>query len=218
MENTLWQAEKVILPDGTTVAFDPWRSATIFFENGEAGGRTPCNFFNAGYTIDDPALELSDPEITNAGCANDTLSVQERVFIDKLFSAEIFSITGDELTLIYPGGSFVFLAKPQTKGNEAAVFSAVLREWQDADKPQFVLIKDTAFNAPGISLDETLTSVQTQLVSLGSDSPKLTPPRCRISNKRTRHQLPWMVNFQKTLRFSLYPMISIQNVCRRRSR
>ena len=83
-----------------------------------------------------------------------------------------FRIDGDQLLLTYPGGQLQFGVQPDPSGDENAVYAALLREW-DLGAGPYVIRGTTAYNAPGIGLDETLAAVEDQIQPAGAVDPQV---------------------------------------------
>lgn len=83
----------------------------------------------------------------------------ETRFISALLATESYRVEGDQLPLTYPGGGLVFWAHNESAIDENAIYTAILREWDDG-KGSYVLLDSSRFNQPSVSMKETLEFIQ----------------------------------------------------------
>jgi heat shock protein HslJ len=188
IEETLWQLEEIIPTDGTEVSIAQFPASTLIFKDGDVSGQTACNFFGSSYTVAGSNLSIGEIEMTAAACIDEQLNEQENSLMMGFGTVQTFAIEGDRLTLTTAGEKLIFRAQPNNQGSEVAVYTALLREWR-GEKPGFVIINDTAFNAPGISLDDTLEIVQNQLVSMSQGSGMELDP-ATLADFRAKNETP----------------------------
>jgi heat shock protein HslJ len=184
----LWQLEVLVKQNITGTIVEPVPTTTLitaWFENGTISGGTGCNRYGAAYQVDaeKSSLEVGPLEMTAAECPDPESAELESRFVEALRTAESFRIEGDRLRIGHPGGELIFRPQADTAADENAVFSAVLREWDGGVGP-YVINEATAFNQPGVTLDETLEFVQAQLPRSDEDDPFALQPETWEDFKR----------------------------------
>lgn len=173
LEQTLWQLDALSLPDGRTVTPDDWDAPTALFAEGSVTGRAVCNRYETPYRIAAPDTLTVDPVLrTAAGCEGAQGELEE-LFVAALWQAQRYKLAGDTLTISGTAGELRFRAQSPTTGSVAAVYTAVLREWDDRRRP-IVVLETPLFSASGAQLEPVLTSVERELAAQGGvDLPAL---------------------------------------------
>jgi heat shock protein HslJ len=172
IEGVLWQLERFVSIEGDVVAAEAALERfpiTAFFGEGQLNGTTGCNNYGAAYTIDGERIEFPDAFfMTQAECLEERASQQEARFMQSIQAVQSFRVADDALILAFPGGELIFRSQPDPGTGENAVYEALLADWGAGP---FVIRDQTAFNAPDVSLEDTLEFVQEQLRNMGGEDP-----------------------------------------------
>jgi heat shock protein HslJ len=171
LEGVVWRLEAIVPEESEAMTVDPWPASTAYWDGGQVRGRTACNYYGTGYEINGEALSTEVLEVTLQACPG-RQGEQEAAFLAALGAVESFRIDGDQLLLTYPGGQLQFGVQPDPSGDENAVYAALLREW-DLGAGPYIIHGTTAYNAPEISLDETLAAVEDQIRPAGPIDPQV---------------------------------------------
>ena len=104
LEDTSW-SQIPALAEATT---------TVELSKGKVSGFAGCNDYTSGYTTDTPeassgALTIQDLTATRKVC-EENIAAQENQYLTAFESVTAFTITGDTLTLTYPGGVLTYEA------------------------------------------------------------------------------------------------------------
>ncbi len=101
LEGVLWQLESSLEEAPITAEFD----------KGKLTGSTGCNEYSATYEVSGNAthgsIEFSDITATRRVC-EEIIMAQETQYLMNLEQVTDFRVSGDELTLRYPGGALLF--------------------------------------------------------------------------------------------------------------
>ncbi len=92
----------------------PETNVTAEFNGGKVSGFAGCNDYSGGYTTDTPeatsgALTIQDLTATRKLC-DDSIAAQENQYLTAFESVTAFTVSGDTLTLTYPGGILTYEA------------------------------------------------------------------------------------------------------------
>jgi heat shock protein HslJ len=188
LEGTEWRLLEIERRESDIIEIytvEEWAVMTAVFTEGQLSGTTGCNRYSGPVTVGasptgdaegPPArFEVGELAMTAAGCADPNLGRLERMYRDSLISAEAYVATADRLAILLPDGELRFRAlSPDdlTAGQrENEVVEALLAAWYGRRGDlAYVIQNETAFNAPGVSLDETLATVAAEL-----DEPRDSP-------------------------------------------
>jgi heat shock protein HslJ len=80
---------------------------TLQFTGQGVGGNTGCNTYGGNFEFSNDTLTIGQLVTTLVAC-EEPIMAQERAYLDALQTATNYSITGDQLTITYPGGALLF--------------------------------------------------------------------------------------------------------------
>lgn len=101
--DTRWQLESFSTPGDETSGTAPLPDTTItlFFDpEGQAGGQSGCNIYNAHYATLEDRLSFEQMTSTEIACIPEVMA-QETRFLEALQTAETYRLAGDKLTIFY---------------------------------------------------------------------------------------------------------------------
>jgi heat shock protein HslJ len=172
LEGVLWQLERFVSIEGDVVAAEAALARfpiTAFFGEGQLSGTTGCNNYGAPYVIDGDRIEFPDAFFrTEAECLDEGANQQEARFLQSIQAVQSYQIADNALILAFPGGELIFRSQLEPGTGESAVYEALLADWGEGP---FLIRDQTAFNAPGVSLEDTLEAVQEHLRTMGQEDP-----------------------------------------------
>jgi heat shock protein HslJ len=181
LEGTEWQLLEIERRESDVIEIhmvEEWAVMTVVFTEGQLSGTTGCNQYSGPVTVGEalngeaegsPArFEVGELAMTAAGCVDPNLGRLERLYKDNLLAAEAYVVTADQLTILLPDGELRFRAlRPDdltADERENEVIEALLAAWYGRRGDlAYVIQNETTFNAPGVSLDETLATVAAEL-------------------------------------------------------
>ncbi|WP_141508981.1 META domain-containing protein [Candidatus Chloroploca asiatica] len=133
--------------------------ATIMFDGMRVMGRTGCNNFNGGYSLDGTTVTFQPLATTLALCTSDTLAAQEQAVLAALQGARPFTIVNNELRIAYDQGRQTLVYRPSASRQSVvsgtvtylpriallpnAIVQVQLVDISRADAPAVVLASDT---------------------------------------------------------------------------
>jgi heat shock protein HslJ len=79
---------------------------TATFEEDSISGNTGCNSFTGPYRVDGDSIGIGPLASTRAACPTEELQVQEQKYLAALELATTYAVTGEQLDLFRPGGTF----------------------------------------------------------------------------------------------------------------
>jgi heat shock protein HslJ len=181
LEDTEWRLLEIERREGDLIEIytvEEWAVMTAVFSEGQLSGTTGCNQYSGPVSVGVPLtgdaegsparFEVGELAMTAAGCADPNLGRLERMYRDSLLAAEAYMTTADQLTILLPDGELRFHAlRPDdltADERENEVVEALLAAWYGRRGDlAYVIQNETAFNASGVSLDETLATVAAEL-------------------------------------------------------
>jgi heat shock protein HslJ len=113
LEGTEWRLETAVQIEGDMVSALPVPGdldVTLLLEDGQLGGFNGCNSYGGSYTLENGELHIDGDSLvqTLMACLDDTQSELESQMMTGLREMESYDITGDRLTITYPGGELIF--------------------------------------------------------------------------------------------------------------
>ena len=116
LEGTEWQLETAVTIDNETVTALPVPhelDVTLLLEDGQLGGFNGCNGYGGEYTLENGELRIAGDSLfqTLMACLDDIPNQIENQMMTGLREMESYEISGDRLTITYPGGELIFTPK-----------------------------------------------------------------------------------------------------------
>lgn len=116
LANSGWLLESFGAP-GAEAPVINGSSITLAFEgNGQAGGHSGCNSYGGPYSVQGSTLKFAEISSTLIACDDQTITDQEKDYLNALRTAGRFTVDGEFLTIWYEGDSKVlnFVQAPAT--------------------------------------------------------------------------------------------------------
>ena len=106
--------------DGADIPIIEGFPITLIFDQpeGQAGGKSACNQWFAGYTLSGNELTFSDIGQTMMACVDEGVMESEMAFTTALELVEIFTIEGNELNLAGEGVDLLFVVDESAATSE----------------------------------------------------------------------------------------------------
>jgi heat shock protein HslJ len=106
---TAWVLDSGTLDGAEVPIVDGYPITLVFDEDGQAGGKSACNNYFAGYTIAAAEISFDDAGQTMMACTPEEVMTSESTFMTALGRVESFSSDGEQLTLTGDGVELVFV-------------------------------------------------------------------------------------------------------------
>jgi heat shock protein HslJ len=120
LEGTEWRLETAVTFHDEVMSALPVPGdidATLRLENGQLGGFNGCNSYGGEYTLENGELRIAGDSLfqTLMACLDDIPNQIESQMMTGLREMESYKISGDQLTIFYPGGELIFRPKTATE-------------------------------------------------------------------------------------------------------
>jgi heat shock protein HslJ len=112
LEGTEWHLETAVQTEGDMVSALPVPGdldVTLQLNDGELGGFNGCNSYGGSYTLADGELQTGELFQTLMACLDEIPNEIESQMMRGLQQIESYDITGNRLTITYPGGELIFV-------------------------------------------------------------------------------------------------------------
>ncbi len=112
LEGTEWRLETAVQTDNETVSalsVPDDLEVTLRLNDGELGGFNGCNGYGGSYTLVDGELQTAELFQTLMACLDEIPNEIESQMMRGLEQIESYDITGNRLTITYPGGELIFV-------------------------------------------------------------------------------------------------------------
>ena len=113
LEGTRWILTSLVDETGKVVAALPQVEATATFEDGQVSGRSSCNRYGAGYTLEGNKLSISENMMSTMMACPEPLMNQEQQFQTALQAAATYAIEGSTLHIANKAGVVVLIMEAE---------------------------------------------------------------------------------------------------------
>lgn len=158
LEDKPWRLETIVRNGEPEQVTETLRPAIAYFKSGKVGGRAACNYYGGPYEVDGKKLAIGALMGTSVGCGGHK-GEEEKALRRGMQSAESYTVEGDRLTLAFPDGKLIFQALPDVRGDEQAVYAAVLEEWDGGPGP-IVIVNKNRIGPAGRNLDDAVDRIR----------------------------------------------------------
>lgn len=104
-----WVLESGTVDGAEVPIVDGYPITLVFDEDGQAGGKSACNNYFAGYTVSATEISFEDAGSTMMACTPEEVMTSESTYLAALARVETFTATDTEMTMSGEGVELQFV-------------------------------------------------------------------------------------------------------------